>query len=87
MGIAIRCNDNIKGIQIDAENPIKITQFTDDTTLILDGSKSSIYNVISIIDTFGKISGLKLNISKSTFLNIGSLRDNDEILFPEKNYS
>ena len=85
MSIAIRCNDNIKGITID-DSETKITQFADDTTLILDGSKSSICNAIKIIENFGDISGLKLNVAKSNFLKIGSLQNNDDNFFPEKNY-
>ena len=85
MSIAIRCNENIKGINID-DSETKITQFADDTTLILDGSKSSICNAIKIIENFCDISGLKLNVAKSNFLKIGSLQNNDDNFFPEKKY-
>ena len=86
MGIAIRCNENIRGIRIDPDNEIKITQFADDTTLILDGSNASIRNAINVIEKFGVVSGLKLNNTKSSFFKIGSLQNNDENLLPDKDY-
>ena len=42
MAISLRCNNNVKGISIDNNIEIKITEFANDTTLILDGSESSI---------------------------------------------
>ena len=86
MGIAVRLNDNIKGIQIGDKSHVKITQFADDTTLILDGSKESIVNAVKVIEKFGLISGLKLNVDKSVFLKIGSLKDNEKDIVPDKNY-
>lgn len=86
MGIAVRLNKNIKGIQIGDENYVKITQFADDTTLILDGSKESILNAVKVIEKFGLISGLKLNVAKSVFLKIGSLKNNEGDIVSDKNY-
>ena len=51
MGIAVRLNDNIKGIQISDKNHVKITQFADDTTLILDGSKEYIVSAVKVIES------------------------------------
>ena len=82
----VRLNDNIKGIQIGDKSQVKITQFADDTTLILDGSKESIVNAVKVIQKFGLIFGLKLNVDKSVFLKIGSLKDNEEDIVPDKNY-
>ena len=79
-------NDNIKGIQFGDKSHVKITQFADDTTLILDGFKESIVNAVKVIERFGLISGLKLNVAKSVFLKIGSLKDNEENIVPDKNY-
>ena len=85
MSIAIRCNENIRGISI-GDSEIKITQFADDTTLIMDGSESSISNAINVIDNFSAISGLKLNVCKSNFRKIGSIQNSDHNFFTEKNY-
>ena len=85
MSIAIRCNENIRGISI-GDSEIKITQFADDTTLIMDGSESSISNAINVIDNFSAISGLKLHVCKSNFMKIGSIQNSDHNFFTEKNY-
>ena len=50
---------NIKGFEE------KLTQFADDTTLFLNGSKSSLRKAISILKTYEEASGLKINVSKT----------------------
>ena len=41
---------------------ITLCQFADDTTLILDGSKESLeFALNTVIESFGSISGLKMN--------------------------
>ena len=52
----------------------------------MDWSESSISNAINVIDNFGAISGLKLNVSKSNFMNIGTIQNSDHNFFTEKNY-
>ena len=84
-GIALRKNVNIKGIKI-SNSESKLTQFADDTTLILDGSKNSLLNAVNLIKDFGKISGLFANYSKSSILKIGSMRDKDNIVIPGSNF-
>ena len=44
----IRQNEKINGIHINNQN-IKLSQFADDTTLILDGTGSSLNNALSEI--------------------------------------
>ena len=48
----------------DVENEIKITQFADDTTIILDGTKDSLQLTLNVLEIFGNISGLKINTEK-----------------------
>ena len=43
----------------------KISQYTDDTTLILDVSESSFSNSLSLVDTFVLIYGLKANCEQT----------------------
>ena len=54
-GIMIKCNQQVRNI--------KITQLADDTTIFLKNT-NEIPVVINIIDEFGIISGLKINIQK-----------------------
>ena len=56
----IEVNVEIKGIIIDSVE-IKITQFADDTTLVLDGSQSSLKAGLNTLEIFGSYSGLKMN--------------------------
>ena len=53
----------IKGIKINGID-FKLSQYADDTTLILDGSEESFSESVILIETFGNISGLRLNIKK-----------------------
>ena len=60
LGNAIRNCDQIKGIcALDSER--KISQYADDTTLILDGSEESMQKSFSLLYSFAYISGLRIN--------------------------
>ena len=59
----------------------KISQYTDDTTFILDGSQSSFSISLYLLDSFGLISGLKVNYAKTEDLWIGSCKSS-EITLP-----
>ena len=55
---------NIKGIMI-RQKEIKITQFADDTTIILHGTEDSLQAALNILEFFGNISGLRVNTEKT----------------------
>ena len=82
---AIRKNESIEGITIN-EQEIKISQYADDTTLILDGSTVSFTTSLQILDLFSDISGLRLNIKKTEALWIGSRIGKEVNLSPEKDF-
>ena len=71
----IRNNTNIKGITID-EVEFKLTQYADDTTLILDGSTGSLNNVMKTLDDFYNMCGLKINTQKTSAVWIGNFKNN-----------
>ena len=54
---AIRNNKEIKGIKI-YNTEVKVSQYADDTTLILDGTEESVRASLLLIEAFGNISGL-----------------------------
>ena len=81
----IRKNENIKGITIN-EQEIKISQYADDTTLILDGSTVSFTTSLQILDLFKEISGLRLNNKKTVALWIGANTGKEANLDPEKDF-
>ena len=65
----------IKGIVIDKQE-IKLLQYADDTTAVLSDTESA-YKRFQLIDKFKKVSGLKVNSSKTERLWIGSLKGSE----------
>ena len=57
-------NSNIHGISIEG-TLFKLTQFADDTTIFLDGSRDSLIAALNTLEIFGSISGLKVNTEKT----------------------
>ena len=66
----ITYNDNILGLYISNVH-FKITQYADDTVIITDGSNESLLETKYTLDLFYKISGLKINYSKSHIFGLG----------------
>ena len=62
---AIRKNSEMKGITVNGRE-IKISQYADDTTLILDGHKRSFDTSRTVMDMFSEISRLCLNRKTKT---------------------
>ena len=60
LGSAVRNNNEIRGFKL-LDTETKISQYADDTTLIIDVSESSFSISLSLLDTFVLISGLKVN--------------------------
>ena len=81
---AIRENKSIKGIFVNRRE-IKLSQYADDTTLILDGTKESLRTSLKTLDHFYEVSGLKLN-DKKTGLWIGANSGKDRISTPGRNF-
>ena len=69
---AILSNNDIKGIKID-DSEFLLTQLADDTSFFLENDEISLRTCFRILEDFSKISGLKLNFSKTLAvkLNIG----------------
>lgn len=84
MSILIRNNINIKGIVIEGKE-YKLLHYADDTVLLLDGSKKSLKNALSLIDQFAKYSGLKPNYDKTLCVKIGSLSNCKQNILSEVN--
>ena len=49
----------------------KLTQFADDTTLILNGSQHSLQSALTTLEIYGSISGLNMNKEKTKLIWIG----------------
>ena len=63
LGNAIRNHDQIKGFCV-LGTECKLSQYRDDTTLILNGSDNSVRQSFSLLDSFATISGLRINYKK-----------------------
>ena len=48
----------------------KLSQFTDDTTIILHGSPNSLQAALNIVEIFGEISGLKIHSEKTSLFGL-----------------
>ena len=73
----IRRNRNINGIVVN-NTETKLSQFADDITLILDGSRESLIGCLQTLLEFFEGSGLKLNDKKNGSpldrLNVGAMK-------------
>ena len=72
----------IRGITV-KDKEIKLSQYADDTTLVLDGSEESLLESLKIIQHFSNISGLRLNDKKTEALWSGARANWDFKLCPE----
>ncbi|KAL9962757.1 hypothetical protein ACROYT_G031895 [Oculina patagonica] len=84
LGAAIRRDKLIHGIKI-SEQECKVSQYADDTTLILDGTKPSLERSFLLLDIFARMSGLKVNYDKTEALWIGSFKDRTDKLAIKQN--
>ena len=82
LGKMIRKNKDIKGISLNGKE-YKLSQYADDTQLILDGSEKSLTEALHLLKQYYKMSGLKINIDKTRALWIGSSSSSTERLCEE----
>ena len=78
LSIMIKGNENIKGINIKNIQYL-ISQFADDTTLMLDGTEKSFKEAMRILDMFARYSGLNLNYTKTKAIWIGSKKFSKDV--------
>ena len=73
----IKKNENIKGIIINGIE-FKISQYADDTSVILDGTETSLNHTLTELSHFSQISGLKVNFDKTQLVWIGAKKYSTE---------
>ena len=71
LSIILRKNKKIKGIKI-GNLEFLLAQYADDTTVMLDGSESSLNETLKELELFKNISELKVNFLKTQVIWIGS---------------
>ena len=77
LGLGIRQNTNIKGIQLNETSKIKAGQFADDLWTILFASEDNLNEVLCELHSFGELSGLDINPEKSNLLCLGTFKDSE----------
>ena len=79
LGMAIREEQEIKGIQIGKEE-VKLSLFADDMILYIDNPKDATKKLLKLINEFGKVSRYKINAQTSlAFLYTNNERSEREI--------
>ena len=68
----INNSQQMNGINISPSKQIRISQYADDTILLLDGSAASIKGALQELIKFADLSGLKINLDKTSCMPIGS---------------
>jgi exonuclease III len=79
LAIKLRGNKEVRGIKIGNTTHL-ISQFADDTSLFLDGTKKTLETTLNELKDFKEISGLSVNYTKSQVIWIGSKRNSLEKL-------
>lgn len=77
LSILLKRNKDVKGITID-ETEYLISQYADDTSLILDGSSRSLDASLRVLQLYADISGLKINLDKTNVIWIGSKKHSQD---------
>ena len=70
LDLMIIFNCSINGITINGQQ-YKISQFADDTTLFLDGTKDSLEAALNTLEIFGSLSGLAVNKDNTKLIWLG----------------
>ena len=78
LSILIKNNEGINGIVVNDKKHV-ISQFADDTTLVLDGSQKSLISALETLEYYAQISGLRINNSKTKLIWIGSKKHSKEV--------
>ena len=84
LGLALRQNKQIKGVEISPNNEVKAGQFADDLWTFTPAEAGQVNAVLAELESFRKFSGLTINPDKCAELKIGPHRDTDAVLHYEK---
>ena len=71
LATTIRLNKNIKAVLI-RETEYKISQYADDTEIMLESDQNSFEETVKIINTFGNKSGFFLSAGKTSAIWLGN---------------
>lgn len=84
LALKLKSTSDIHGIPIHNKE-LLLSQYADDTFLVLDGKEKSLEETLKCFDSFHRVSGLKMNASKTKAVWIGTKKYSDHILCPNYN--
>jgi len=84
LALMLKHNPNITGIKCN-NNEFLLTQYADDTSVLLDGSEKSLRSTFYVLKVYADVSGLCLNVDKTKAIWIGSLKGSNALLCPDLN--
>ena len=84
MSAAIKNDTNINGIKINNSEYI-LSQYADDSSLLLDGNEESLDRSLFVLQKFSECAGLRANIDKTEAIWIGSKKGSKEKILPHRN--
>ena len=85
LALMVKQNENIHGYRIKNQE-IKLSQYADDTSLFLDGSRQSFQYCVHTILEYAKYSGLTMNFEKTKVIRFGPQQGNAEEFLPEMKF-
>lgn len=77
MAVLIRHHEGIKRVKL-GNVEFLVSQYADDTSIILDGSYESLKNCLKVLKLYANASGLYVNMDKTKVIWIGSKKDSKE---------
>ncbi len=84
LSAALKYHPDIHGVTLNNTEHL-LSQYADDSTVILDGEEISLKTTLYILGQFAECSGLKANIEKTEAIWLGSKILSDDTLLPEVN--
>ena len=81
MSAAMKNDPNINGIKID-QSEYLLSQYADDSSLLLDDDENSLKQSLYILEKFSECSGLRANLDKTEAIWVGSRAHSKEKLLP-----
>ena len=77
LGIKVRSNPKIEGIQMGGNREMLNVQYVDDAWFALKPTQENLNNIIQELDDFANFTGLNVNFEKTVAFKLGLLRDTD----------
>ena len=81
LSLKLKANQDIHGVIIN-EAASLINFYTDDTFLILDGGENLLKKALGCFQSFNKVSGLKMNSSKTKAVWVRNKKHSDQCICP-----